>query len=340
MKKDTRIKYNAYLEKLAQLNDVPSAAEKFTVDPSVQQTLEDKIQESSEFLKKINMVPVSEQSGEKLGLGVSGPVASTTDTNVQDRATSDLSVMDAQGYVATKTDFDTHIGYAKLDLWAKFKDFQQRLRNALIRRQALDRIMIGFNGESRAATSDKATNPLLQDVNKGWLQKYREFAAARVMDEVFAASGKVQIGDAIDVAHGYKNLDALVYDVVNNLIEPYYRKDPALVCVLGSNLLADKYFPLVNANLDPTETIAADLIISQKRVGGLPAVTAPYVPDNTMLITTLDNLSIYWQEGARRRSVVDNAKRDRIEDYNSSNESYVVEDYGRGCMVENIELAA
>ena len=45
------------------------------------------------------------------------------------------------------------------------------------------------------------------------------------------------------------------------------------------------------------------------------------------LITRLDNLSIYWQEDTRRRSVIDNPKRDRIENFESVNEAYVVEDY-------------
>lgn len=46
-----------------------------------------------------------------------------------------------------------------------------RIRNAIVKRQALDRIMIGFNGVKRAKTSNRSENPLLQDVNKGWLQK-------------------------------------------------------------------------------------------------------------------------------------------------------------------------
>ena len=54
------------------------------------------------------------------------------------------------------------------------------------------------------------------------------------------------------------------------------------------------------------------------------------------MVTTLDNLSIYYQEGARRRTIVDNAKRDRIENYESSNDAFVVEDYGRGCIAQNI----
>lgn len=336
MRNDTRRLFNAYLAQLATLNNVESAAEKFTVEPSVQQTLETRIQESSAFLSQINVVGVPEQAGDKLGLGVSGPIASTTNTNTTDRATRDPLALDETGYFATQTNFDTHIRYATIDMWAKFKDFQARLRDAILRRQALDRIMVGFNGVSRAATSDPVANPLLQDVNIGWLQKYRAHAAARVMAEVVAESGKVKVGSASGT--DYKNLDALVYDAVGNLIDPWFREDTELVAVMGRELLDDKYFPLLNTTQPPTETLAADVIISQKRVGGLPAVRVPFVPAGTILITRMDNLSIYWQEGTRRRTVVDNAKRDRIENYESSNEAYVVEDYGCGCVVENIEI--
>lgn len=340
MRNETRLAFNAYLAQLATLNSVPSATEKFTVAPTIQQKLENKMQENSDFLSRINIVGVTEQAGEKLGLGVGGPIAGTTDTSVQDRQTIDPTNLDAHGYFCFQTNFDTHITYAKLDMWAKFQDFQTRVRDAVLKRQALDRIMIGFNGTSRAATSDRAAHPLLQDVNKGWLQKYREDAPQRVLKEVAAGSNKVKIGATVGAADGYKNLDALVFDAVNNMIEPWYREDTELVVILGRDLLADKYFPLVNANQAPSETLSADMIISQKRVGGLQAVRVPFVPAGTLAITRMDNLSIYYQEGARRRTLIDNAKRDRIENYESSNDAYVVEDFGMGCVVENIEFVA
>ena len=115
-------------------------------------------------------------------------------------------------------------------------------------------------------------------------------------------------------------------------------EDTQLVCVLGRDLLADKYFPLINQNQRPEDQLALDTIVSQKRIGGLQGVRVPFFPAGAMLITRLDNLSIYWQEGGRRRTILDNAKRDRIENYESSNDAYVVEDYGCGCVVENIEL--
>ena len=65
---------------------------------------------------------------------------------------------------------------------------------------------------------------------------------------------------------------------------------------------------------------------------------APFFPDNAILITRFDNLSIYFQEGARRRRVEDVPKRDRIENYESSNDAYVIEDLGLAALVENIEL--
>ena len=334
MQKNTRVAFEQFLSRLAQLNGISDVAKTFSVDPSVQQTLETKIQESSDFLGKINIIGVNEQEGEKLGLGISGPIASRTNTAVGDRETRDLSGMDSDRYRCEKTNFDTHIGYAMLDAWAKFPDFQTRIRDIIVKRQALDRMMIGFNGTSVAAATNIAVNPLLQDVNIGWLQKMRVNAEERVLDEG-ATPGKVIIGANGD----YKNLDAVVYDALS-LLDPWYREDAGLVAIVGRDLLHDKYFPLVNTTQTPTETLAADIIISQKRIGGLQAASVPYFPANKILITRFDNLSIYWQEGARRRMVVENPKRDRIENYESSNDAYVVEDYGLAAVIENIEFEA
>ena len=337
MRNNTRRLYDAYAAEVAKLNGVDRVDVKFSVEPTVQQRLEDKIQESSDFLKKINFHGVTEQEGEKIGLGVSGPVASTTDTTKQDRQTSDISTLDGRKYRCEQTNSDTHITYQKLDAWAKFPDFQTRIRDAIIRRQALDRIMIGFHGVKRAATSDRAANPMLQDVNKGWLQEMREQAPQRVMKEGKKDSGKIIVGGA---GGDYANLDALVFDVVNHMIDPWYAEDPDLVVVCGRQLLADKYFPIVNQTNRPTDALAVDMIISQKRIGNLPAVRVPYFPPNGLLVTRLDNLSIYFQEGSRRRTIVDNAKRDRIENYESSNDDYVLEDLGCAALAENITVAA
>ena len=334
MRNESRELYNQYMAQIAKLNGVKSVAHKFTATPSVQQTLETRMQESSVFLSEINVVGVPEMQGEKIGLGIGSTIAARTNTSNNDRIPAQVGDMTPNGYQCVFTEFDTAVTYAKLDLWAKFPDFQTRLRDVILRQQALDRIMIGFNGTSAAVETNRATNAMLQDVNKGWLQQYRENAQARVFSEVVEGAETIEVGDGGD----YANLDALVTDAVNNLIAPWHAERTDLVVILGRKLLADKYFPLINSDHAPTEQLALDMLVSQKRVGGLQAVRAPYVPDGSMLITPLDNLSIYYQEGSRRRHIEENAKRSRIENYESSNDAYVVEDYEAGCVVENVTL--
>ncbi|NYY68531.1 P2 family phage major capsid protein, partial [Salmonella enterica] len=41
---------------------------------------------------------------------------------------------------------------------------------------------------------------------------------------------------------------------------------------------------------------------------------------------------------SRRRVIIDNPRRDRIEHFESSNEAYVIEDYDGVVLIENIEL--
>lgn len=333
MHPETRRALNAYFSQLQQLNGIASVHEAFAVAPSVQQKLESKIQESSAFLGKINIIGVREMQGDKLGLGVTGPIAGRTDTNKEDRATRDVHTLDERRYTCVQTNYDTHLRYAVIDAWAKFPDFQARVRDAIVKRQALDRILIGFHGASAAADTDLEANPNLEDVNIGWLKHIATDAKERVLEDG-ADKGKIKVGAGGD----YKNLDALVYDSIT-LLDPWYREDPGLVAVMGRALLHDKYFPLVDENgQKPTEALAADIIISQKRMGGLQAMSVPYFPENALLITSLSNLSIYYQDSARRRNILDNPKRDRIENYESSNDAYVVEEYGACALIQNITL--
>lgn len=196
MRQNTRFKFNAFMSRLAELNNVETGDmnKKFTVEPAVTQTLMNRVQESSDFLTRINIVPVSEMKGEKVGIGVSGSIASTTDTAGGDeRETADFSALDSTGYECVQVNYDFHIRYNTLDLWARYEDFQARLRDAIIKRQSLDRIMIGFNGVERAKTSNRAKNPMLQDVAVGWLQKYRNDAPKRVMNKTTAEDGTVTL---------------------------------------------------------------------------------------------------------------------------------------------------
>lgn len=342
MRKETRFKFNQYLSRIAELNGIKTSDldKKFTVEPSVTQTLFDKIQQSSSFLKLINMVTVGELTEEKVGIDVTGTIASTTDTDGGvERKTADFGKLDAYRYFCHPVNFDYHLKYGKLDLWARFQDFQIRIRNAIIKRQALDYITIGFNGVSRAATSDRSKNPLLQDVAVGWLQKYRNDAPERVMSSVTADDGTV-ISNTIKVGKGghYANLDALVMDAFESLVAEIHRENPEMVVICGRRILTDKYFPMINKFQANSEQLAGELIISQKTIGQLQAVRAPFFPANSVFITTLDNISIYLYEDGHRRHIVENPKLDQVENYEQVKVDFVIEDYEAGCLIENIEI--
>lgn len=346
MRNVTRLAFTALAAQIALLNGVASATEKFNVAPSVQQTLETAMQESSAFLKAINLIGVNEQTGEALLAGVNGPIASRTNTAAGNRRNpADVSKLTKDVYACKQTNFDTSFPYALLDAWAKFPDFQVRLTNAIIERQSLDRIMIGFNGTSAALATDRANNPLLQDVNKGWLQKIREGAADHVMDEG-AVAGKVTVGGTkvikvagvnTEISGDYQTLDGLVFDAIQ-MLAPWHRSRPDLVVLVSRDLMHEKLLKAVEKGAASNqEENAAQEIVSRARLGGLPVVDAPFFPEGTVLVTFLKNLSIYWQEDARRRHLKDEPEYDRIADYQSSNDAYVIEDFEAVALVENVE---
>lgn len=336
MRKETRAAFNGYLKRQATLNNLTAedVSTKFSVEPAVQQTLETAIQESSELLKSINIIGVDEMEGEPLLLGVSGTIAGRTE--IKDGAKRDPGYVGSivkDEYKCEQTNFDTAFPYARLDQWAKFKDFQARLSGAIAERQALDRIMIGFNGTSAAKTTNRSTNPMLEDVNIGWLEKVRTKAPDRTITEGVEDSGKVTIGATGD----YKTLDGLVYDAIQ-LLDPWHRGRPDLVAIIPRDLLHARFLSAVEKSGDSNqEDVAADSIMNRTRIGGLPYVDAPFFPDATVLVTTLANLSIYFQNEKRRRHIKDEPEYDRVADYQSSNEAYVIEDLGLVAMVENIE---
>ncbi|HFI8928586.1 phage major capsid protein, P2 family [Escherichia coli] len=335
MRNETRQKFNEFTGQVAKLNAITSAMVQFNVQPSVQQTLETKMQESVAFLSMINMVPVDELKGQKVGIGISSTIAGRTNTDSKDRQPNNPAALYDHNYECAQTNYDTMIGYAQLDSWAKFPDFQTRIRDAIITRQGLDRIMIGWHGTSAAPDTDRNANPLLQDVNIGWLQHIRTDAPAQVMSEGTEGSGKIYV----DTTDGdYKNLDALVFDAVNELIKPWFQDDTDLVVICGRKLLSDKYFPIINDASDNQNKLAGQVLVSQKQIGGLKAVRVPFFPEDALLITKLSNLSIYWQDGARRRHIEEEPKRNRIVNYESSNDAYVVEDYDCAALVENIVM--
>jgi P2 family phage major capsid protein len=318
---------------MAESYGVELASKMFTVEPTIAQELNDAITAKSDFLQRINVVAVTEIKGQKVFLGTSGPVTGRTNTKTKDREAKDASALNDSTYELSSTESDVSMAYAKIDAWAKFPEFAQKYSAAVQKQIALDRIMVGFHGLQAAVQTDITANPMLQDVNKGWLQIAREEIPEQVLKEG-AEAGKVTLG----VGGDYANLDALVHDT-KQMVDERLRDGGDLIAIIGSDLLAADKAKLYAKQGDvPTEKERIEDAQVIATYGGLPSYSVPFFPVNSVVVTSFDNLSIYFQDSSWRKQTIDNPKRSRIEDYNSRNEGYVIEQLEKFAMTENVEL--
>lgn len=341
---NTRTQLELYMQRQAQLSGVTvsNLTKRYSVDPSVQQRLENAAKESTELTQKINVIGVDDQEGDKVLVDTTGPIARTNSSSdgVKRRNPVSPHELAARRYRCEQVNYDTFISYSQLDAWSAHADFQARVSQQIARQIALDRIMIGFNGTTHALISDFAANPLLQDVNTGWMEQIRKHAAARVMSDVTISTRDMD--NKVTAKGQYGNPDALVQDVRSSLLDEWHKDAPDLVVLMGRDLFNTLRLPLINAmsTTNPnTELMAGQLIISSRFIGGLPVYLAPFFPKDAMLITSFSNLSIYFQKGSLRRLMKEEPEYNRIATYQSMNDAYVVEDYGKSALIQGIKFA-
>lgn len=296
--------------------------------PAQQQLLYAKVGEDVGFLKEINHVYVTAQFGEKIGMDGGRPVASRTDTTIQERSTRDLSVLDPQKYYAALTEYDFHTTYSRMDAFAHLGQVGVLMRQQASLAIGRSQMMVGWNGESVAEQTDLETYPLLQDVNIGWLSGVRLSQPTRIMG--YDSAGK-PTSDMYKIGEGgrYISLDALVFAAIAELMDAWYQNSDDLVVLLGRKIGTAHGVTLLNSGNLPSERNALATWFTNKTIAGLPSLMPPYMPDRAVVVTSLKNLSIYHQLGTLRRTVIDNPKRNRVEEYISENQAYVVEDLGK-----------
>jgi P2 family phage major capsid protein len=311
--------------------------QQYAATPSKAQTIYNKIvEDGNAFLRQINMVPVTEVAGDKIGLFLTKRVGSRTQiTPTVERTPKNLSDTDSKGYQTAFTEFDVAIGYALIDAWAKFPDFADRYMTLV--RQAIgnDMLQTGWTGTSVAATTNMTSNPLLQDLNKGWLQAIREFnsGSQRVIG---TGPSPISLGPTTGI---FKTLDGLIHDAKQRL-PIWHRTRPDLVALIANDVLSQQeetYFE-TNGN-KPTEKAVMSGLIT-RAYAGLPSISPPFMPNGTVLVTSLQNLSIYYQDSSVRRLQKDKPEKNEVQDFNSVNLGYVVEDEQMTSLVENITFVA
>lgn len=307
----------------------------YTIAPAAVQIMYDEIAQNTELLKKINLRPKTEKVGEVIGLS-SGLIGSNTDTTGagKERKPKPIHNLSGRKYSLEKTNFDAALRYDEIDQWAHLTDFPKHVNKKIAESIALSLVTIGMNGTSRADDSDAAANTMLQDVAKGWLQKMREENKARCIGTAGTSVTSVPHGPG---ATNYKNLDAVVTDALNIMDERFADRSDFVV-LTSRRTVGDKYLRIVNKSGDTaTEIEAGGRLNKERTLGGLPVMYVPNMPQNTLLITPLSNLSIYYQISGERRLIVDNPRKDQLESLQSKNIDFIVEEYGAAVLIENLK---
>ncbi|WP_320040719.1 phage terminase small subunit [uncultured Desulfobacter sp.] len=254
MKKETKQKFNIIKARIAKAYGVDTVSEQFSATPTVEQRLNDKIVEQDNFLSRINVISVDEIEGQNILGYASGPASGRTDTSGDgERTPNNLLGLDTYDYKLYQTNSDVYMRYATMDAWAKFPDMADRYARYVQKRIANDRCLIGWYGESAAADTDLATYPLMQDVNKGWLQYMREKLSANILTQGEKAAGEIRIGADGD----FVNLDHAVAELVAG-IPRYLRQD--LIALIGDELVGMEKSALYQAiGAQPTEKTLAKI---------------------------------------------------------------------------------
>lgn len=307
----------------------------YTISPTAVQTMYDEIAQNTELLQKINLRPKTEKVGEVIGLS-SGLIGSNTDTTGagKERKPKPIHNLSGRKYSLEKTNFDAALRYDEIDQWAHLTDFPKHVNKKIAESIALSLVTIGMNGTSRADDSDASANTMLQDVAKGWLQKMREENKARCIGTAGTSVTSVPHGPG---ATNYKNLDAVVTDALNIMDERFADRSDFVV-LTSRRTVGDKYLRIVNKSGDTaTEIEAGGRLNKERTLGGLPVMYVPNMPQNTLLITPLSNLSIYYQISGERRLIVDNPRKDQLESLQSKNIDFIVEEYGAAVLIENLK---
>ncbi|EKS5367121.1 phage major capsid protein, P2 family, partial [Salmonella enterica] len=217
-----------------------------------------------------------------------------------------------------ETDSCAALRWDLLSVWANAgkdeNEFYNLVQAFTTQAFALDMLRIGFNGKSRAKTTDPEANPNGEDVNIGWHERMKTLLGGnQIMTDPVV----------LDAAGDYKSLDAMASDLINAKIPAQFRNDPRLVVLVGADLVAAEQYRLYQAADRPTEKIAAQLL--GNTIAGRPAIIPPFMPGKRMVVTPLKNLHIYTQRNTRMRKAEFVEDRKQFENKYLRNEGYAVE---------------
>lgn len=284
--------------------------------------MEKSIQNRSRLLSHINIKATKNTNGKADFFDISQPIASKTDTNRFPRTAK--GVFNPSNYQCEYTNYDIALPYALIDSWVNNsktqEDFNRQAKAVIERRIALDRTMVAFNGIAREKQSDLGKYPRLEDINIGWLETIRRYAPGKIMERMRFGQGET-----------HRSLGHLLRHAAKTLLQKGMQDDPLLVAIIGADLLPN---PIEKASQEDGRL--PDLIFHQQRQGGMQAASAAFFPADSVLITRLDNLSLYFNANSYRAHYAAEPEKNQTSFYQETAEAFVIENLNACALLEEV----
>lgn len=329
MKIATNNKLNDYKNEKQKKYNTNNKEGSFNVDESLACQEVDNIRQTDEFLSRINLVVVHRDIEEAVGLGGGSLMAARVDTlHGETRKPRKIKSNDAMTYECEQVNFDSAISYATMDAYAHRDDFYECLEREIRKHINLDLIRIGFFGKEAANHSDADLNPNGEDVSKGWIQALRDNREASILGSL---EQDIQIGEGGQ----YASVNEAVCAVKNKLAARH-RDVNDLVVLLGSDLVAYDRASFYQKQIDPKQPVhQIELRQLKESYGAMPAFMPSCFPARGIMVTSFNNLSIYFLNHAFRRSFgTRNDSKNVIENFESASLAYVVEQLDKAAAIE------
>lgn len=308
----------------------------FAATVPMAQELNAAIQDSSDFLKAISIIPVTDSTGEVLDFATMGNIAGRTDLTQPNarRQPKMAGSPDGRKWLAKKTDYDVGIPYELLDQWARYKNFGKLFSQMVIRTMGLNRLTIGWYGQDCQAATDPIGNPNLEDVNFGWLYDLEQNKPEHFITEG-ATEDVIKLGGS---GADFANLDYMVNSMKSLIAQKDRTKKE--VAIIGEDLVSHDTGKVLELHAQTPSEKKVDIIKLEATYGGLPSLMVPGFPSKGVMIVDPKRLQIRYQLSGMRRKVADEPEYDRTASYTSMNEAYNIANLD-GCVAiksENVTL--
>lgn len=322
-------KFSAYKDDKQKRYDTYDQDGAFNVSNSMARSELIRIKDTDEFLNRINLILVTREMEKSIGLGSGKLIAARTDTaKGGTRVPRKVNPSIGMPYECKQVNFDSAISYETIDAWAHHDEFNDCLEREMQKHANLDLIRVGFFGQETADNSDEELNPNGEDVTEGWIQALRDHREASILG---SDSGEIRIGED---GH-YATVNEAV-SAVKEKIAPRHRDVNDLIVLLGSDLVAHDSASFYQKRIDPKQPVhQIEMRQLKESYGAMPAFMPSCFPARGIMVTSFDNLSIYFLIHAFRRSFGKrNDSLNRLENFESMSLSYVIEQLDKAAAID------